>query len=98
MDTTAPDRSITCRTSPRPDLLIFDFHGEITKPDIEWMAGIANAAFDRLGEVDMLLVLSGYDGPRSARSSTATPSARRCVPPATCGATRWSARRAGHRR
>lgn len=62
MPATAPDRSIVRRDSPRPDLLIFEIRDKITKPDIEWMAGDAEAAFDRLGEVDMLIVMSNYDG------------------------------------
>ncbi len=62
MPATAPDRSIVRRDSPRPDLLIFEIGDKITKPDIEWMAGEAEAAFDRLGEVDMLIVMSNYEG------------------------------------
>lgn len=62
MPATAPDRSIVRRDSPRPDLLIFEIRDKITKPDIEWMAGDAEAAFDRLGEVDMLIVMSNYEG------------------------------------
>jgi hypothetical protein len=62
MPATAPDRSIVRRDSPRADLLIFEIRDKITKPDIEWMAAQADAAFDRLGEVDMLIVMSNYDG------------------------------------
>ena len=62
MDATAPDRSITRRTAPRPDLLCFEIRARITKPDIEWMAAQADAAFDRFGEIDMLIVMSNYDG------------------------------------
>lgn len=62
MPATAPDRSIIRRDSSRDDLLIFEIGAKITKPDIEWMAAQADAAFDRLGEVDMLIVMSNYDG------------------------------------
>jgi len=62
MPATAPDRSIVRRDSSRDDLLIFDIRAKITEPDIEWMAAQADAAFDRFGEVDMLIVMSNYDG------------------------------------
>lgn len=62
MPSTAPDRSIVRRDSPRADLLIFEIRDKITRPDIEWMAAEADAAFDGLGEVDMLLVMSNYEG------------------------------------
>ena len=62
MPAAAPDRSITRRDSSRADLLIFEIRAKITKQDMEWMAAQADAAFDRLGEVDMLLVMSNYDG------------------------------------
>lgn len=62
MPATAPDRSIIRRDSSRDDLLIFDIRAKIAEPDIEWMAAQADAAFDRFGEVDMLIVMSNYDG------------------------------------
>jgi hypothetical protein len=62
MPATAPDRSIVRRDSPRPDLLIFEIRAKITKPDIEWMAAEADAAFAGRGEVDMLIVMSNYEG------------------------------------
>ena len=62
MPASAPDSSIVRRDSPRADLLIFDIRAKITEPDIEWMAAQANAAFDRFDEVDMLIVMSNYDG------------------------------------
>ncbi len=58
----APDRSIVRRDSPRDDLLIFQIRAKITKPDIEWMAAQANTGFDRFDEIDMLIVMSNYDG------------------------------------
>jgi hypothetical protein len=62
MPASAPDRSIVRRDSPRPDLLTFEIRAKITKPDIEWMAAEADAAFDRFDAVDMLIVMSNYDG------------------------------------
>jgi hypothetical protein len=62
MQPAAPDRSIVRRDSPRPDLLIFDIRAKITEADIEWMAAEADAAFDRFDEIDMLIVMSNYDG------------------------------------
>jgi hypothetical protein len=62
MPTAAPDRSIARRDSPRADLLVFEIRAKITKPDIEWMAAETSAAFDRFEEIDMLLIMSNYDG------------------------------------
>lgn len=62
MQTAARDRSIARRDSPRADLLIFDIRAKITKHGLEWMAAQADAAFDRVGEVDMLIVMSNHDG------------------------------------
>ena len=62
MPATAPDRSIIRRDSSRDDLLIFEIRAKITEPDIEWMAAEANAAFERFDEIDMLIVMSNYDG------------------------------------
>lgn len=62
MPASAPDRSIVRRDSPRDDLLIFEIRAKITKPDIEWMAAQANTGFDRFDEIDMLIVMSNYDG------------------------------------
>jgi hypothetical protein len=59
----APDGSIVRRDSPRPDLLAFDVRGKISKPDIEWMASIAEAAMNAQDEIDMLIVMSNYEGP-----------------------------------
>jgi hypothetical protein len=62
MQATAPDHSIARRDSPRADPLIFDVRAKSTKPDIDWMAAQAAAAFDRFEEVDMPIVMSNYDG------------------------------------
>lgn len=58
----APDGSIARRKSPRDTLLVFEIRDRISKPDIEWMAGISDRAFDLHGEVDMLLIMTNYEG------------------------------------
>ena len=58
----SPEGSIARLDAPRPDLLAFEIRAKISKPDIEWMSEIVDDAFDRLGEVDMLLVMKHYDG------------------------------------
>lgn len=58
----APDGSIVLRDSPRSDLLAFEIRDRITKPDIEWMAAAAAAAMDRYQQIDMLVVMSNYEG------------------------------------
>lgn len=59
---TAPDGSITRRDSPRSDLLAFEIRDRITKPDIEWMSGIVDSAMQAQDEIDMLIVMSNYEG------------------------------------
>ena len=58
----APDGSIIQRESPRPDLLAFEIQDKITKPDIEWMSSIADAAMQAHGKIDMLIVMSNFEG------------------------------------
>ena len=58
----APDGSIIRREAPRPDLLAFEVRDRITKPDIEWMASIADEAMKTFDEIDMLIVMSNYEG------------------------------------
>ncbi|MET0314440.1 MAG: STAS/SEC14 domain-containing protein, partial [Hansschlegelia sp.] len=58
----APDGSIARRDSPRPDLLAFEVRDKISKPDIEWMASIADEAMNARDEIDMLIVMSNYEG------------------------------------
>lgn len=62
MPAQAPDGSIASQDSPRPDLLVFEIRKKITKPDMEWMASVVDRAFDAHEEVDMLLVMTNYDG------------------------------------
>ncbi len=59
---TAPDGSIVQRDAPRSDLVAFEIKDKITKPDIEWMSSIADAAMKAHGTIDMLLIMSNYEG------------------------------------
>lgn len=46
----------------RSGLYAFEVTGKIGKADIEGMAAILSAAFEREEEVDILLTMPGYDG------------------------------------
>lgn len=65
---TAPDGAepaapaITRRAHPRPTLLAFDVHGKIAKADIEAMARQVDAAFDAYDKIDILLIMTDFDG------------------------------------
>ncbi|MGX7707715.1 STAS/SEC14 domain-containing protein [Methylobacterium sp. Gmos1] len=58
----SPDGSVVRRESPRPDLIAFEVKDRITKPDIEWMSAITDAAMKAHDKIDMLLVMSNYEG------------------------------------
>lgn len=58
----APDGSIIRREAPRPDLLAFEIKDRITKPDIEWMSALVDDAMKTHDKIDMLLVMSHYEG------------------------------------
>ncbi|MHB2206405.1 SpoIIAA family protein [Methylobacterium sp. CM6257] len=58
----APDGSVIQRDAPRPDLVAFEIKDRITKPDIEWMSSIADAAMKAHSKIDMLLIMSNYEG------------------------------------
>lgn len=58
----SPDGSVVRRESPRPDLIAFEVKDRITKPDIEWMSAITDDAMKTHGTIDMLLVMSNYEG------------------------------------
>lgn len=60
--TSAPDGSISQRQSPRPDLLAFEITSKITKPDIEWMSSVVDDAMRAHSKIDMLIIMSNYDG------------------------------------
>jgi hypothetical protein len=59
---TAPDGSVIRRDAPRPDLIAFEIKDRITKPDIEWMSSLTDAAMTAHGKIDMLLIMSNYEG------------------------------------
>ncbi|MCJ2117266.1 STAS/SEC14 domain-containing protein [Methylobacterium sp. J-001] len=58
----APDGSVIQREAPRADLLAFEIKDRITKPDIEWMSSIADEAMKIHDKIDMLLIMSNYEG------------------------------------
>ena len=59
---TAPDGSVIQRDAPRADLIAFEIKGRITKPDMEWMSSIADSAMRVHSKIDMLLIMSNYEG------------------------------------
>jgi hypothetical protein len=59
------DRSgsaITRRAHPRPTLLAFEIAGKISKADIESMASQIDDAFDVYDRIDILLIMSDFEG------------------------------------
>ncbi len=60
--TAAPDGSITRRDAPRPDLLAFEITDKVTKADIEWMSAITDEAMKVHDKIDMLIIMSNYEG------------------------------------
>lgn len=58
----APDGSVIQRDAPRADLIAFEIKDKITKPDIEWMSSITDKAMQAHGKIDMLLIMSNYEG------------------------------------
>lgn len=58
----APDGSVIRRESPRPDLLAFEIKDKITKADIEWMSARTDEAMQSLDKIDMLIIMSNYEG------------------------------------
>lgn len=59
---TAPDGSVVQRDAPRPDLVAFEIKDKITKPDIEWMSALTDQAMRQHEQIDMLLIMSNYEG------------------------------------
>jgi hypothetical protein len=57
-----PASAITRRTSPRPTLLAFEIAGKIAKVDIEGMAKQIDDAFDAYDRIDILLIMSDFEG------------------------------------
>ena len=62
MHQTHETSSIVQQTSPRSDLLIFEIRAKITKNDIESMARRVDQAFDVEEKIDLLLVMTNYEG------------------------------------
>ena len=58
----APDGSVVQRDASRPNLLAFEVKDKITKPDIEWMSSISDEAMKTYGQIDMLIIMSNYEG------------------------------------
>jgi hypothetical protein len=54
--------AIRRRPGPRPTLLVFDIAGKITRPDIEDMARQIDQAFDAWDRIDILLIMSDFEG------------------------------------
>ncbi len=48
--------------SPRPTLAVFGISGKISKADIEYMAEQIDKAFDDYDKIDVLLIMSHFDG------------------------------------
>jgi len=58
----APDGSVIQRDAPRPDLVAFEIKDTITKADIEWMSAVTDRAMKTYDKIDMLLIMSNYEG------------------------------------
>ena len=58
----APDGSVIRRDSPRPDLLAFEIKDKITRADIEWMSARTDEAMQTLDKIDMLIIMSNFEG------------------------------------
>jgi hypothetical protein len=54
--------SIAQLLTTRPDLFAFEVRGRIHEADIEAMAHTLESAFDRLGTVDILIVMRQWEG------------------------------------
>jgi hypothetical protein len=50
------------RPSPRPTLLVFEVLGRIAKADMEEMAQRVGQAFDAYDKIDILLIMSNFEG------------------------------------
>ncbi len=63
MNTTLPHiPAIKRRAHPRGTLLAFDIAGKISKGDIEDMARQIDDAFDAYDRIDILLIMSDFEG------------------------------------
>lgn len=59
---TAPNGTIIQRDTPRTDLLAFEVKDKITQPDMEWMSSVSDTAMKTHEKIDMLIIMSNYDG------------------------------------
>lgn len=62
MKTSPIPTAIVQLPSERPNLLMFEIRARITKEDMEWMAERVDAAFDAQERIDLLLIMTNYDG------------------------------------
>ncbi|WP_267427720.1 STAS/SEC14 domain-containing protein [Methylobacterium sp. GC_Met_2] len=58
----APNGSVIQREAPRSDLLAFEVKDKITKADIEWMSSVTDTAMQAHDKIDMLIIMSNYEG------------------------------------
>lgn len=56
------ERAISELPSKRSNLFAFKVDGKSHETDIEWMARRLKSAFDALGTVDIIIVMSNWDG------------------------------------
>jgi hypothetical protein len=54
--------AIKRRESPRPTLIVFEISAKIAKADIEAMAQQIDAAFDAYDKIDILLIMTDFEG------------------------------------
>jgi hypothetical protein len=54
--------AIKRRESPRPTLIVFEISAKIAKADIEAMAQQIDAAFDAYYKIDILLIMTDFEG------------------------------------
>jgi hypothetical protein len=62
MSQSALTAAIRRRSSPRPTLLVFEISAKIAKADVEAMAEDVEAAFDAYDKIDMLLIMTDFEG------------------------------------
>ncbi len=62
MQTSSSPTAIVQVQSHRPSLLIFEIRAKIAREDMEWMARRVDAAFEAREKIDLLLVMTNYDG------------------------------------
>ena len=55
-------QAIVSLPSPRPDLLIFEVRDKIHRDDIEGMAAQVDAAFEAQEVIDMLILMTDFEG------------------------------------